>query len=104
MPQFETLTPAQVLVERARPGVKLVDVRTTEEYLEEHIPDSLHLPLQDLPSLVHVSLAPDDEIIVYCQHGVRSKHAAQFLVTQGFTNVSHMAGGLAVWNGPVEPE
>ena len=99
MSTFKTLTPDQVLVERTRDSVKLVDVRTTEEWNEGHIPGALHLPLSDFASLYKSALETDDEIIIYCLHGVRSKTAAQFLAINGYTNVSHMAGGLTVWNG-----
>ena len=100
---FQTLTPIQVESRiNAEPNIKLVDVRTPEEHAAYHIPGSLLLPLQQLPGLIAGRLDPEDEIIVYCEHGVRSRHAAQYLVSQDFEHVAHMAGGMAAWTGPVE--
>ena len=104
MPDFKTLAPQQALIERSRPEVKLVDVRTVPERREQHIPGSLHIPLQEFVAHYREDLSTQDEIILYCQHGVRSKQAALFLTSKGYADVAHMAGGLSVWNGPLESE
>jgi SAM-dependent methyltransferase len=41
-------------------------------------------------------------ILVYCEHGVRSRHAADLLVRAGFENVHNLALGMAEWHGPRE--
>jgi len=104
MTDFNTLTPDQVLSERNKPGVKLVDVRSSDEYFQQHIPGSILIPLHEFAAKYQEELSPEDEIIVYCQHGVRSARAANYLAGQGYANVSHLAGGIVAWEGPVEPE
>ncbi len=76
----------------------LLDVRTQSEYDEAHIADSKLIPVQKLPE--HLQKLPKNkhtEIVTYCQHGVRSQHAALFLQHHGYTHVKSMEGGLEVW-------
>jgi rhodanese-related sulfurtransferase len=104
MRDFKTVTPDFVLNEYLRTDVKIVDVRTIEERNDQYIPGSVHIPLDEFTTLYQSELSPVDEIIVYCQHGIRSQKVANFLVAQGYPNVSHMAGGLVSWRGPTESE
>lgn len=97
------LSCAEVETSRASgTGSILLDVRTGEEWGERHIPGALHIPLQALASKNH-QLDKSKEVICICEHGIRSLHAANFLVSQcGFANVSSMQGGLSEWVGDVE--
>ncbi|HEU4401140.1 MAG TPA: rhodanese-like domain-containing protein [Candidatus Polarisedimenticolia bacterium] len=81
--------------------VRLLDVRTPDEYATlGHIPGAILLPLDLIP--VAPATMPRDgaPILVYCEHGIRSAQAAQFLSQAGFTNVMNLAGGLSRWRGP----
>ena len=77
----------------------ILDVRTTEEYSEKHIPGAINIPnetigTEDIPEL------PDKEqlILVYCRSGNRSKQAAEKLVKLGYTNIVEF-GGINDWTG-----
>ena len=77
----------------------ILDVRTTEEYSEKHIPGAINIPnetigAEDIPEL------PDKEqlILVYCRSGNRSKQASQKLADLGYTNVVEF-GGIQDWPG-----
>ena len=77
----------------------ILDVRTTEEYSEKHIPGAINIPnetigTEDIPEL------PDKEqlILVYCRSGNRSKQASEKLVKQGYTNIVEF-GGINDWTG-----
>jgi len=55
----------------------------------------------------HEALTSADHLVLYCNLGWRSALAAKTLQDMGFTNVSHLDGGLAAWKeggGPVEGE
>ena len=41
----------------------------------------------------------DDEVIVYCRMGGRSRKACEVLVYNGFTNIKNLTGGLLAWQG-----
>ncbi|MBN8532292.1 MAG: HesA/MoeB/ThiF family protein [Alphaproteobacteria bacterium] len=76
-----------------------IDVRETPELASGKVPEALHIPLwtllNDEGALGDIS--PKTPVIVYCQHGIRSLTAASHLLALGFTNVSHIAGGIVRW-------
>jgi len=79
------------------PTIILVDVRTQEEYIEEHIPGALLVPVDELESLAP-EMIPDKEAtyIIYCRSGNRSATAAQQLIELGYQNIYDM-GGIIDW-------
>ena len=77
----------------------ILDVRTTEEFADKHIPDAINIPnetigTEDIPEL------PDKDqlILVYCRSGNRSKQASDKLVNLGYTNIVEF-GGINDWPG-----
>lgn len=78
----------------------LLDVRTQEEYdgALGHIAGSVLIPLQQLEARVdELKDQKDNEIIVYCRSGNRSRVASAFLIQQGFKPIN-MLGGMKAWN------
>jgi rhodanese-related sulfurtransferase len=69
----------------------LLDVRQPAEWAFKHLPDALLIPLGELMSGEKQleKLDSSIEILVYCQHGTRSRTAANFLRDQGF-NALHL--------------
>ncbi|WP_249900660.1 rhodanese-like domain-containing protein [Paenibacillus sp. PK3_47] len=39
------------------------------------------------------------ELLLYCKSGMRSKSAAKILLKNGFSEISHLNGGLGSWSG-----
>ncbi len=81
-------------------GLTVVDVRTLDEHAQlGHLPDSRLLPVHLMISAPAV--LPDDgrPVLVYCEHGVRSAHAASLLAAAGWGLVYDLAGGMAAWRG-----
>ena len=79
----------------------VVDVRTTEEYNEGHIPNAVSIPLETIENEAETKLKnKDDLILVYCRSGRRSREAALRLIEKGYTNVIDF-GGIQDWNGEV---
>lgn len=93
---MKTLTPEQFRDKRAQ-GVTILDVRQPEEIALAQLDGSVNIPLNLLPSRVG-ELDPKQPIALLCHHGVRSEMAAQFLERQGFSDVSHLAGGIDAWS------
>ncbi len=83
--------------------ILLLDVREPDEVSFVTLPGSVHIPMGEVPGRLH-ELDPDKEIIVYCHHGVRSLHVAQFLAQRDFENVASLAGGIDAWSIAIEPE
>lgn len=76
-----------------------IDVREAHELTSGRIPKALHIPLGTLLSNEDSvgDIASDTQVIVYCQHGIRSFSAASHLVALGFRNVAHINGGIVRW-------
>ncbi len=86
---------AQVL--ESEPGsLTLIDVREMSERFAGTIPNSISMPLPDLPSRI-AELGPAAVIAVHCQSGYRSSIAASLLQAAGLSKVSNVVGGYAAW-------
>ena len=80
----------------------VLDVRTPREYAElGHIPGALLIPV-DLIASAPAILDDETQVLVYCEHGVRSRAAAEILSVAGIGEVLNLAGGLEPWRGPRE--
>jgi guanylate kinase len=73
----------------------IIDVRELHEWQSGHIKGAIHLPLQKLLT-GDFNLEKSKPYIAYCQHGIRSLTAAQFLKNHGF-QVMHLKGGISIW-------
>ena len=97
-----------VTVERAsdlmdsKPELVVLDVRTQEEYDDEHIEGAILIPVQELEERID-ELSKDDELLVYCRTGNRSGSAVRILQGNGFQKIYHMSGGITAWKAAGYP-
>ena len=82
-------------------GAVLLDVRTSGEYAEGHIPGSKNVPLQSIDKVERMIENKATPIFVHCLSGARSRQAAAVLQQMGYTNVKNI-GGIASYTGKVE--
>ena len=82
-------------------GAVLLDVRTSGEYAEGHIPGSKNLPLQSIDKVERMIENKATPIFVHCLSGARSRQAAAVLQQMGYTNVKNI-GGISAYAGKVE--
>lgn len=40
----------------------------------------------------------DDLVVLICAHANRTRSVGDFLINQGYTNIAHLFGGMALWN------
>ncbi|CAN5294440.1 rhodanese-like domain-containing protein [soil metagenome] len=79
--------------------VYLIDVRQEWEHALASLPNSVLIPLHQLPHRVQELQPPAGSLVVtYCHHGVRSLTAAEFLERQGLGDVYSLAGGIDAWS------
>jgi sulfur-carrier protein adenylyltransferase/sulfurtransferase len=71
------------LSEINNPKIIFLDVRNYDEYPKLHFENSLQIPLYDLEQSSHL-LDKNKEIFVFCQSGIRSKKATEWLVKNSF--------------------
>jgi rhodanese-related sulfurtransferase len=77
--------------------VKIIDVRSKEEYEQYHIPGAIHLELSKL-SLAKELFDKKDMIVTTCgKGGGRSAQASETLKELGFKNVYWLCGGTQGW-------
>ena len=83
---------------------RLLDVRQPEENVIVALANSMLIPLGELFSRVdEIEDWREEEVVVYCHHGVRSAQAVAQLRALGFTNVHNLAGGIDRWTIEVNP-
>ena len=103
------------LKKRESKDILLIDVRTPEEYEEDHIGNSILVPvdeieqglgLQRIRSLLKSkgnSLTKSPTVILYCTSGMRSIKASKALEAERIHSFV-LAGGITVWRKSVSPE
>ena len=76
----------------------IVDVRETDEWEEEHIPNAIHLSRGTIELDIEEKVSdPNAMVIVHCGGGGRAALAAESLQKMGYKNVRSIAGGLKAW-------
>ena len=94
------------LAERLRSPAppRLLDVREPEENALVALPASTLIPLGQLAFRIdEIEAWKDEEIVVYCHHGIRSLNAIGQLKHFGFTKLRNLAGGIDRWTTDVDP-
>ncbi|TAF35206.1 MAG: rhodanese-like domain-containing protein [Cytophagales bacterium] len=84
---------------RLEAGEKLVvvDVREEWEFDEANL-NGILIPLGELRDrLEELDAYRNQEVIVHCRSGKRSETAKKFMLTQGFTHVRNMLGGILAY-------
>ena len=103
-PDWE-ITPREY-VRRKAAGEKIivVDVRPQSGREIASIPDTIHIPLQEIESRAdEVVDAHGSCVVTLCHHGVNSLRAAAMLRHAGVANVVSMAGGIHLWSVDIDP-
>lgn len=81
----------------------VLDVRDDDEFADQHIPGSVHIPYAHLPERLD-ELPRDAAIAAICSAGKRSGLAASILQREGFERVLHVAdGGVGSWRRSGHP-
>ena len=74
----------------------VVDIRDANSFANGRITDAIHLTNENLADFLRET-DPDAPVVVCCYHGNSSQQAAQFLISQDFTEVYSLDGGFSQW-------
>ena len=74
-----------------------IDVRDLHERLADSLPQSEHIPLNELIA-DGVPFPPSSRLVLFCATGSRSLLAAESLIKRGYALVHNLDGGLAGWH------
>ncbi|MBP0484380.1 rhodanese-like domain-containing protein [Sagittula salina] len=99
---FETWTPDEVEQAMKAGEIVLIDVRTPQEFMFEHIEGALLMPMaffkaQALPG------QSDKRIVLHCGSGARSEKVSRATVEAGLRTIAHMEGGFGAWKTAKKP-
>ena len=74
----------------------LIDIRDEDSYSSSHIDGALNLGDLDIHEFIRKA-DKDTPTIIYCYKGISSQNAAEFLISEGFTEVYSIEGGYEFW-------
>ena len=80
----------------------LVDCRERWEYDLARLEGALLVPLGELGQRLE-DIPPEEDVVVYCHHGIRSRHAVALLRQAGLPRTQSLAGGLDRWSREIDP-
>ena len=75
---------------------ELIDVRDRDEFDTQSIAGSRCIPLTEISAFL-TPLPIDEPIVFVCDFGKRSRQAASFAASVGFSDVSSLEGGIRAW-------
>lgn len=96
MSDLENWTPAQIKKALEDNAIVLIDVRTPQEYMIEHVEGALLMPMAFFN--IHALPTQDGKrIVLHCGSGIRSGKVADKMSAAGISPLAHMEGGFAAW-------
>src|SRR5437899_3107841 len=85
-------------------AVYLLDVREPSEHEYCRLPNSVLIPLGELPQhIADLEPPPGATVVVYCHHGIRSLSGAAILEANGIGETYSLAGGIEAWSTLIDP-
>jgi rhodanese-related sulfurtransferase len=81
-------------IRERRPGLRVVDIRSSDEFDALHIPTAERIPLSDLSK---TPFRRDETIVLYSEGGAHAGQGWVFLRALGYTQVYFLRGGLREW-------
>ncbi|MGR3495442.1 rhodanese-like domain-containing protein [Citreimonas sp.] len=99
---FETWAPDEVQAALDKHEIVLIDVRTPQEFMFEHIEGALLMPM----AFFKADALPgqsEKKIVFHCGSGARSEKVSRAAIEAGMTQVAHMEGGFGAWKQSGKP-
>ena len=80
----------------------LLDVRDPHEWEISSLDNALRIPKSRVVARAD-EIPRDQEVVVYCKTGVRSRDSILALQNLGFTNLINLTGGINAWAREIDP-
>ncbi len=92
-----SLSELKVLLVADKAGLRVIDIRSAQEYGKLHIPVAENIPAE-LLNTESLPFSKSDLIVCVCNKGhERSQDAAALLLNNGFENSYYLEGGMQGW-------
>ena len=93
---FEHLSIEQLKQQLTDSHFVVVDIRDPQSFSQGRIPGAIHLSNDNLADFIR-DADLDKPTVVCCYHGISSQQAAQYLISQDFSQVYSLDGGFVGW-------
>lgn len=102
--QIKAVSPTFAEQKLNKKKVVVIDVRTTQEFNEGHLPNAIHINVQDSVAFRQQvkKLRKGKTYLVYCKSGKRSTKASEIMKQEGFRHIWNMEGGITAWKGTIK--
>ena len=77
-------------------GINIIDIRSEQSYNNNHIPNSINIPVEKLIANPNKYLNINSKYFIYCQKGITSLKVCKILANQGY-KVVNIIGGCEEW-------
>jgi thiosulfate sulfurtransferase len=74
----------------------VLDIRDAAAFANNHITGAIHLTNESITDFMREADL-DAPTVICCYHGISSQQAAQYLISQDFTDVYSLDGGFTEW-------
>ena len=95
MNKFKNITPQEAKDLLTKDNY-LIDIRDEDSYSSSHIDGALNLGNLDIHEFIRTA-DKNMPTLIYCYKGISSQNAAEFLISEGFTEVYSIEGGYEFW-------
>ncbi len=85
------------------PEIRLLDVRTSSEFVVGHLDGSYNVPLNQLGSFATQFRSVDAPIVLVCRSGARAISAQSMLREAGVGDLHLLEGGVLAWRAARHP-
>lgn len=86
----------EVLAPDVNDDAFLLDVREPDEWNAGHAPQAHHVPMMELVARID-EVPTDQDVVVVCRVGSRSAQVVNYLLANGWSRASNLAGGMYAW-------
>ena len=95
------LDPEQFATRMRDAGAQVINVHIPYEGELEHT--DVFIPFDRIVGDAQLPADKDSEVLLYCKSGRMSETAGKALNQAGYTNVSHLEGGMKAWEAAGKP-
>ncbi|WP_163847485.1 rhodanese-like domain-containing protein [Pseudooceanicola aestuarii] len=93
---LESWTPQEVASALEAGEIVLIDVRTPQEFMFEHVEGAMLMPMSGFTPKALPGQG-EKRIVLHCGSGVRSEKMARSAIAAGLDRIAHMEGGFGAW-------
>ena len=92
------------LLETPNQKPRIIDCREPDEWAICHLEGAELVPLSQFGELAPQRFQdPQQHVVIYCHHGMRSQRAAAWLRQRGLQKAQSMRGGIDAWSVAIDP-